>query len=109
MTTNLNQEKCIPCSVGTEVLKGDELKNLMKALEDDWILINNEKIERNYKFKNFAMALAFVNKVGSLAEEQGHHPDIELAWGRVKVSFMTHKIDGLSRNDFIMASLVDAL
>jgi len=109
MGSNLSQEKCIPCSVGTPALEGEELKNLMNEIEDEWELIEDKKIIRKFSFDDFAEALDFVNKVGDIAEEKGHHPDIELGWGRAKVSFMTHKIDGLSRNDFIMASLVDEL
>jgi 4a-hydroxytetrahydrobiopterin dehydratase len=109
MDSNLSQEKCIPCSVGTPVLEGKELEALMEEIEDDWELIEDKKIARKFKFDNFAKALEFVNKVGSIAEEKGHHPDIELGWGRAKIIFTTHKIDGLSRNDFIMASLVDEI
>jgi len=109
MDSSLSQEKCIPCSVGTPVLDGEELENLMDEIEDDWKLIENKKIVREFKFDNFINALKFVNKVGNISEEKGHHPDIELGWGHAKISFMTHKINGLSRNDFIMASLVDEL
>lgn len=109
MDSNLSQEKCIPCSVGTPTLKGEELEELMKELTDNWDLIEDKKIVRKFKFNNFAEALEFVNQVGSIAEEKGHHPEIEFGWGYVNVSFITHKIDGLSRNDFIMASLVDEL
>jgi len=109
MNSNLSQEKCIPCSVGTPALEGEELNELMKELKDDWQLIEDKKIVRKFDFENFAKALAFVNKVGSIAEEKGHHPDIAFGWGRAKISFMTHKIDGLSRNDFILASLVDEI
>jgi len=109
MDSNLSQEKCIPCSVGTPALEGEELNELMKEIENDWDLIKDKKIVRKFNFDNFAKALEFVNKVSSIAEEKGHHPDIEFGWGRAEISFMTHKIDGLSRNDFIMASLVDEL
>lgn len=109
MDSNLSQEKCIPCSIGTPALEGEELKELMKEIENDWELVEDKKIIRKFKFDDFAEALAFVNKVGDIAEEKGHHPDIEFGWGRAKITFMTHKIDGLSRNDFIMASLVDKI
>lgn len=109
MSNKLTQEECIPCSVGTPALEGEELKELMNELKDEWKLVNEKKIVREFDFKNFSEALDFVNEVGDIAEEKGHHPDIELGWGRVKISLMTHKIDGLSRNDFIMASLIDEL
>lgn len=109
MTEGLTQEKCIPCSLDTPPMKGDILIKLSKDLDDDWKLIDETYLERLFKFKNFAEALAFVNQVGSLAEEEGHHPDIELGWGRVKITLLTHKIKGLSRNDFILASKIDQL
>lgn len=109
MSTSFSQEKCIPCSIDTPPLEGKELRTMMDEIEGDWHLVEDKKIVRKFKFKNFAQALEFVNSVGAIAEEQGHHPDIELGWGRVKISLMTHKINGLSRNDFIMASLIDEL
>ncbi len=77
---------------------------------DGWILKDGaKKIEKEIKFKNFAEALAFVNKVGAVAEEENHHPDIELGWGKVQITLMTHSIGGLSENDFILAAKIDAL
>ena len=107
--SGLSQERCIPCSLGTPPIVGEELKALKSELSDGWEVIEEAKLEKHYKFKDFKSALEFVDKVGAIAEEQGHHPDIELGWGRVVVYLMTHKIHGLSRNDFIMASLIDAL
>lgn len=109
MGASYSSEKCVPCSIGTPPLEGEELRNLMQELDDAWQLIEGKKIQRKFKFKNFAEALNFVNEVGALAEKKGHHPDIEFGWGRVNISLTTHKIEGLSRNDFILASLIDEI
>ncbi len=109
MSETLKQEYCEPCSLGTPPLEGEALDTLYKEIDSDWELVEGKKITHKYKFKNFKEALEFVNKVGAIAENEGHHPDIELGWGRVLVSLMTHKIGGLSRNDFIMASKIDDL
>jgi len=109
MNQTLTQEKCVPCTLDTPPMKGDPLITLFNQLNNNWNLIDDRYIERLFKFKNFKDALEFVNEVGALAEEDGHHPDIELGWGRVKVTLVTHKIKGLSRNDFILASKIDAL
>ncbi len=82
----------------------------MPELDQGWMLIDGARIlARTFAFKDFADALAFVNKVGAIAEEEGHHPDITLAWGSVGVELMTHAIDGLSENDFIVAAKIDEL
>lgn len=109
MSKTLMQEKCIPCSLDTPPMKGDILYTLLKDLNDEWTLVDETYLERRFKFNNFVDALAFVNQVGTLAEEEGHHPDIELGWGRVHIKLITHKIKGLSRNDFILASKIDVL
>ncbi|MBE0451436.1 MAG: 4a-hydroxytetrahydrobiopterin dehydratase [Clostridia bacterium] len=109
MSETLKQEFCEPCSLGTPPLAGEALDALYKEIGSEWELVEGKKITHKYKFKNFKEALEFVNKVGAIAENEGHHPDIELGWGRVVVNLMTHKIDGLSRNDFIMASKIDDL
>lgn len=109
MQVDLTQEKCIPCSLDTPPMKGDILYELLDTLHPGWMLVEENHIERKFKFKDFAEALAFVNKVGELAEYEGHHPDIKLSWGVVKVVLLTHKIKGLSRNDFVLASKIDQL
>ncbi|MCT4632999.1 MAG: 4a-hydroxytetrahydrobiopterin dehydratase [Firmicutes bacterium] len=106
---DLSQEKCVPCSLGTEPLNEDEIKSFMDLVDDQWIVDNNGHLFRKFKFKDFAQALDFTNKVGKVAETEGHHPDIFLAWGKVEVTLFTHKIKGLSDNDFILASKIDKL
>lgn len=105
----LSQKKCIPCAKGTPLLKGDGLKSILGQLNPGWKVVDEHHLEKEYTFKNFQQALNFTNKVGALAEQEGHHPDIYLAWGLVKVILWTHKINGLSENDFIMAAKCDAL
>ncbi|HAS74994.1 MAG TPA: 4a-hydroxytetrahydrobiopterin dehydratase [Clostridiales bacterium UBA8960] len=109
MNEPLNQAFCEPCSLGTLPLLGEELDEMMKEIANDWQLINDMLITKAFKFKDFKKALEFVNRVGEIAEEQGHHPDIELGWGKVVIKLMTHKIKGLSKNDFIMAARIDLL
>ena len=107
--TKLAEKECVPCKGGVPPLKGTELANLLKQLDKGWQSINGHHLEKEFKFKNFRDALAFTNKVGALAEAQGHHPDIYLAWGRVKITTWTHKIDGLTESDFVLAAKIDRL
>ncbi len=105
---NLANKKCKPCELGVGKLGPDEIAGFMTHVPN-WTVKDNREISRKFKFKNFADALAFVNKIGSLAEAEGHHPDIEFGWGFAKISLSTHAIDGLSENDFILATKVDRL
>jgi len=88
-------------------LKGAKLDDLLEKLKNDWKIIKEHHLEKEYSFKNFKEALNFTIKVGELAENQGHHPDIFLAWGKVKLTIWTHKIDGLTESDFIFAAKAD--
>ncbi len=102
-----SKKKCIPCSAGTPAIKGKELQHLIKELGNGWKVVEEHHLEKEYTFPDFRKALTFTNKIGELAEREGHHPDIYLAWGRVRISLWTHKIDGLSENDFILAAKCD--
>ena len=106
--TQLSSENCIPCKGGVPPLKEEEIKPL-HAQVPDWSVINNHHLSRTYSFKNFVEALAFVNRVGDMAEAQNHHPDIHLSWGKVQIEIWTHKIDGLTRSDFVFAAKCDTL
>ncbi len=107
-TCDLADKECVPCKGGIPPLKGAELENLAKQLEG-WQVVKEHHLAKTYKFPNFVTALAFVNRVGELAERVGHHPDLSLAWGKVGVEIWTHKIDGLTESDFIFAAKTDAL
>ena len=103
----LAQETCIPCRSGVPPLKGEELDALKEKLGNGWQIINEHHLEKEYIFADFIQALDFTVKVGEVAENQGHHPDIYLAWGKVKLAIWTHKIDGLTESDFILAAKAD--
>ncbi len=105
---DLEQHKCVPCEGGVKPLKGKALQSYLKEVSG-WKSIKNHHLEKEFKFKDFKTALAFVNKVGRLAEQEGHHPDIFLAWGKVKITLWTHAINGLSENDFILAKKIEKL
>jgi len=105
--SELAQENCIPCRGGVPPLKGEELDALQKKLGNGWQIINEHHLEKEYIFADFRQALDFTVKVGEVAENQGHHPDIYLAWGKVKLTIWTHKIDGLTESDFILAAKAD--
>ena len=103
----LADNKCVPCRGGVPPLEPARVHELIGQLEKGWELNKDGHIERMYSFKNFAEALAFVNRVGNVAEEEGHHPDLYLAWGKCKVEIWTHKISGLTESDFYMAAKAD--
>ena len=105
---DLTAKKCVACEGDVRPLNRVEAEVLLKQVPGWTLSEDAAAIMRTYSFKNFAQALAFVNKVGAVAESEGHHPDIELGWGRVKITLTTHAIKGLSENDFIVAAKVDA-
>ena len=105
--SDLAKKTCIPCKGGVPPLKGEKLDDLLEKLKNNWKIIKEHHLEKDYSFKNFKEALDFTIKVGELAENQGHHPDIFLAWGKVKLTIWTHKIDGLTESDFIFAAKAD--
>ncbi len=90
-------------------MEADEIERMREQLGEGWEVVENHHLRKKYKFKNFREALAFTNRVGALAEEIGHHPDIELGWGRVALEIWTHKINGLAESDFIFAAKCDEL
>ena len=104
----LAAKHCVPCKGGVPPLKGENLK-AYSAQTPHWTIVGEHHLMREFRFPDFRSALAFVNRIGEVAEAEGHHPDLELGWGRVGVKIYTHKIDGLTESDFILAAKLDAL
>lgn len=103
---NLADQQCIPCRGDVPPLSRDRADELLAELGDDWRLDDAGHLTRPFKFKNFVDALAFANRVGVIAEQQAHHPDLYVAWGQCRVEIWTHKIDGLTDSDFFLAAKV---
>ncbi len=108
--SDLLQKKCIPCEGGAVPFDISEIHKYQKKV-DGWNVVKNERniffLEKTFKFKNFLESQDFVNNVGKISEEEGHHPDISFGWGYAKISITTHAIEGLSENDFILATKID--
>ena len=108
--TDLLNKKCVPCEGGVLPLDISEIHKYQKKV-DGWDIVKNEKniylLQKKFNFKNFLESQKFVNKVGNISEEEGHHPDISFGWGYAKIEITTHAIEGLSENDFILASKID--
>jgi 4a-hydroxytetrahydrobiopterin dehydratase len=105
---SLAQKHCVPCRGGVDPLKGEALETLRTQVPG-WQVVNEHHLLKAYKFPDFRTALDFVNKAGAIAEEEGHHPDLLLSWGKVEVTIWTHKIDGLTESDFILAVKLDQI
>jgi len=105
---SLAGKHCVPCRGGVPPLKGEALRTLAGQLPD-WHVVGEHHLRKTFLFPDFKVGLEFVNRVGGVAEAEGHHPDLCLAWGRVDVSIYTHKIDGLTESDFILAAKIDRL
>ena len=106
--STLASKTCVPCRGGVPALKGNDLEKIHKEVSE-WKVVDEHHIKRTFTFPDFKQALDFVNRVGALAEEQGHHPDILLTWGKAEITLWTHKIDGLTESDFIMAAKIDGV
>jgi len=106
--SELSSMQCVPCRGGVPPLQGEEINRLITQL-NGWEVVKEHHLKKNYAFSNFREALKFVNRVGELAEEQGHHPDFCFGWGKVEITIWTHKIDGLTESDFILAAKIDKL
>jgi 4a-hydroxytetrahydrobiopterin dehydratase len=104
----LADKQCIPCRGGVPALSAAEITPLLQQVPG-WNVVENHHLQREFTFPDFRQALKFANQVGELAEDQGHHPDIFLAWGKVGITIWTHKINGLTESDFILAAKIDAL
>ena len=103
---SLAEKHCVPCRGGVPPLKGEDLARVSSQV-DGWQVVSEHHLLKQFSFPDFKTALDFVNKVGAIAEQEGHHPDLYLAWGKVEVKTWTHKIDGLTESDFILAAKID--
>lgn len=106
--TDLASRECVPCRGGVPPMSGPEVQKFLAEL-DGWEAVENHHLRKTFAFKDFREALDFVNRIGELSEEQGHHPDICFGWGRAEVTIWTHKINGLTESDFILAAKIDKL
>jgi 4a-hydroxytetrahydrobiopterin dehydratase len=104
----LADQTCVPCRGGVPPLQRDAIQKLHAEIPE-WEVPNDHHLFRVFKFPDFKKALDFVNRAGAIAEEQGHHPDLLLAWGKVEVTIYTHKIDGLTESDFVLAAKLDKI
>ena len=107
LSSELAEGHCEPCQEGAPPLAGTALEELGKKLDATWRIVDEHHLENSYEFDNFRQALDFTNAVGELAEQQGHHPEITLEWGRVTIRIWTHKIDGLTQSDFVLAAKIE--
>jgi 4a-hydroxytetrahydrobiopterin dehydratase len=108
-SAELAARRCVPCRKGTPPLRGAALAALLEQLGGGWRAQGERQLEKEFRFRDFAGALAFANQIGALADEQDHHPDLHVAWGKLGISIWTHTIGGLSEGDFVLAAKIDAL
>jgi 4a-hydroxytetrahydrobiopterin dehydratase len=106
--SDLAKKRCIPCTGGVPKLEADEIAKLHPQVPD-WEVVLTHHLRRVFSFDDYAGALAFVNRIGEVAEAENHHPNISFTWGRVEVEIWTHKIDGLAESDFVLAAKIDQL
>ena len=109
MSSELAKKECKACEAGTQPLKGDALKQMQSRLGGDWKVLNEQRLEKQFKFRDFRHALEFVNRVGEVAENQNHHPNIYFTYGEARIQIWTHSAKGLTENDFILAAKIDDL
>ena len=108
MATDLAEKTCIPCRGGVPPLTAQEIEPLLTRV-DGWSVEDNKRLKKTFKFNDFMGSMGFANKIAEVAEQQAHHPDLYVAWGKVEVIIWTHKIDGLTESDFILAAKVDRI
>lgn len=109
MSSRLSEKECVPCHGGMPTLAGERADALLRELDAGWEVVDGHHLQKSFEFPDFATALDFVNRVGELAESEGHHPDLHLSWGRVEVEIWTHAVDGLTENDFVLAAKIEEL
>ena len=109
MDSTLTEKKCVPCEGGVEPLTGEKLEEYARLIDGDWSIVDEHHLVREFSFADFVTALEFTNRAGEIAEEEGHHPDILVSYGKAVVTIWTHAIDGISENDFILAAKIDGI
>lgn len=109
MSSRLSDKECVPCHGGMPTLPEERVDALLRELDAGWEVVDGHHLQKSFGFPDFAAALDFVNRVGELAESEGHHPDLHLSWGRVEVEIWTHAVDGLTENDFVLAAKIEGL
>jgi 4a-hydroxytetrahydrobiopterin dehydratase len=102
----LSEKKCVPCSGGVSALEADEIAKLKQELQS-WQVVDNKKLVKSFKFDDFKKPMRLADKIAVVAEEEDHHPDLLVRWGELKIELWTHKVNGLTENDFIMAAKID--
>ena len=107
--STLAEKHCVPCEGDFPAMTLPQARDLMEQVPDWTLAEDGTSLSRSYAFKDFKEALDFTNRLGALAEEEGHHPDIQVSWGRVGISLSTHSVGGLSENDFILAARINGL
>ncbi len=107
--TTLSQKRCKPCEEGTPAFTADEIAPQLQELGHNWRVRENHHLEKTFRFPDFRTALRFVNQIGELAEQEQHHPDLTLSWGKVGITLWSHKAGGLTENDFILAAKIDRI
>jgi 4a-hydroxytetrahydrobiopterin dehydratase len=109
MRNSLINKACIPCRGGDTPLAHEDCLKLLNELKDGWRINDKDHLYKEYQFDNFMGALSFANKIGNLAEKEGHHPNLVIAWGKCAVEIWTHKINGLTESDFILAAKIEII
>lgn len=107
--SELAERHCVPCRGGVPALKGDAIPAMLDRLGGGWSVVQEHHLAKEFRFPDFVSALALVNRIGGVAEAEGHHPDMQLGWGRVGITIWTHAIDGLTESDFVLAAKIDRL
>ena len=109
MSGGLAERQCVPCRGGVPPLSADRTEELRQHISGEWKVVNGHYLEQEVKLRNFRQAIALANHAAEIAESQGHHPDLLVSWGKLRITFFTHAINGLHENDFVMAARVDTL
>lgn len=109
ITCSLSDKKCIPCEGGIPPLEKKEIDKLLSELQNEWIVNGSGHLYKKYKFPDFMQAIEFANKIAEIAEHEVHHPDLTISWGACVVEIWTHKIDGLTESDFILAAKIESI